>query len=353
LRETFTKKKTFNETSGVIKWVGLRRKYIAVLLNFNNNTTHKVVARPIIKEGEKKSITHTYKLSVINESYEKGSLDFDFVVLPLHHDQLKTYQQEYEKIVFSGYSWFFGADRWYPKLCGLVLYLLKKFYSFLPNYGIAIILLTLLVRGILLPLTLSQTKSMAKMQEHAPAIKEIKARNKGNPQKANKEVMAYYKEAGVNPMAQMMGCFPMFLQLPVFIALFNVLGRALELKEAPFFAWIADLSRPDVITEAIQVPYLFPMGLTVLPFFMAGTMYFQMKMTITDPNQKAMVYMMPGMLFLFSASFPSGLVLYWTVSNIFTIGQTWIFKSRKKKLTAAPKAKIPQKSPRKKKPKKR
>jgi YidC/Oxa1 family membrane protein insertase len=111
----------------------------------------------------------------------------------------------------------------------------------------------------------------------------------------------------------------------VFIALFNVLGRAVELHESPFFAWIGDLSRPDVIWSGLKIPFLFPVGLTVLPFLMAATMWVQMKLTIKDPNQKAMVWLMPIIMFVFSGSFPSGLVLYWTVSNIFTIGQTEVF----------------------------
>jgi YidC/Oxa1 family membrane protein insertase len=137
--------------------------------------------------------------------------------------------------------------------------------------------------------------------------------------------MEYYRQQGINPMAPVLGCFPLLLQMPVFISLFNVLGRAVELHEAPFFGWISDLSRPDVVWAGLKIPYLFPAGLTVLPFLMAGTMWVQMKMTIKDPNQKAMVWLMPVVMFVFSGSFPSGLVLYWSVSNIFTIGQTKVF----------------------------
>jgi YidC/Oxa1 family membrane protein insertase len=104
-----------------------------------------------------------------------------------------------------------------------------------------------------------------------------------------------------------------------------VLGRAVELHESPFFGWISDLSRPDVVWAAFKIPLIQPVGLTVLPFLMAGTMWVQMKMTIKDPNQKAMIWLMPIIMFVFSGSFPSGLVLYWTVSNVFTIGQTRVF----------------------------
>jgi YidC/Oxa1 family membrane protein insertase len=173
------------------------------------------------------------------------------------------------------------------------------------------------------------------MAAHAPAIQKIRERNKGNNQKASMEIMEYYKKEGINPMAQVMGCFPVLLQMPIFIALFNVLGRAVELKDAPFIGWITDLSYPDVVWAGLKVPYLFPMGLTILPFFMAATMWLQMKMSIKDPNQKMLVWMMPVMMFVFSCSFPSGLVLYWTVSNVFTIGQTYFYTNRlTKKATA-------------------
>jgi YidC/Oxa1 family membrane protein insertase len=100
--------------------------------------------------------------------------------------------------------------------------------------------------------------------------------------------------------------------------------------------WVHDLALPDVVFEGFKVPYLFPLGLTIMPFFMAATMYFQMKMSIKDPNQKFMVWMMPIMMFVFSCSFPSGLVLYWTVSNLFTIGQTYFYTNRLKPAGAAP-----------------
>jgi YidC/Oxa1 family membrane protein insertase len=275
---------------------------------------------------------HDYTLSLSgNQDGGPGALDFDVVVLPLHYERIKAMGRNYEQILFSGWESFFRADIWYVKLCGLVLKLLNMFYGWIPNYGIAIILLTLLVRLITMPLSISQIKQAAKMAEHQPAIRKIQEKNKGDRQKTQLEIMAYYKDRGINPLAPVMGCFPVLLQMPVFIALFNVLGRAVELHDTPFFGWISDLSMPDVVLPALKIPFLFPVGLTVLPFFMAGTMWIQMKMTIKDPNQKAMIWLMPIMMFVFSCSFPSGLVLYWTVSNIFTIGQTKVFTPKPSK----------------------
>jgi YidC/Oxa1 family membrane protein insertase len=329
-RVAFKDSKTFNGESGVLKWVGLRRKYVAALVNFNQETTNKVVAVGKIPAGQESDYPHEYELKIIGSNVDEKNLDFDFLILPLSYDNLITYNQKYEKIIFSGWESFFRADVWYVALCGMVLHLLKFFYGFVHNWGVAIILLTLLVRTLTFPLTIAQTKQGVKMQQHMPAIAKIKEKHKGQPQKANLEVMEYYKKEGVNPLSGVMGCFPVLLQMPIFISLFNVLGRSVELKGAPFMLWVHDLALPDVVFEGFKVPYLFPLGLTILPFFMSATMYFQMKMSIKDPNQKFMVWMMPVMMFVFSCSFPSGLVLYWTVSNLFTIGQTYFYTNRLK-----------------------
>jgi YidC/Oxa1 family membrane protein insertase len=329
-RTAFVGEKTINAESGVLKWAGLRRKYVAGLINFNRETNNKVVAKGKLADGEDKSYPHDYELLISASNVEEKALDFDFLILPLSYDQLLAYHQNYEKIIFSGWESFFRADIWYPALCGLVLHTLKFFYGFLHNYGLAIILLTLVVRALTFPLTIAQTKQGVKMQQHMPAVQKIREKHKGNPQKANLEIMEYYKKEGVNPLSGVMGCFPVLLQMPIFISLFNVLGRSVELKGAPFFGWVHDLSRPDVVYEGLKLPYLFPLGVTILPFFMAATMFFQMKMSVKDPNQKMMVWMMPVMMFVFSCSFPSGLVLYWTVSNLFTIGQTYFYTNRLK-----------------------
>ncbi len=334
-RVAFMGSKTFNEESGVLKWAGLRRKYVAAVVNFNKETTNKVVAVGRVPDGEEKTYPHDYTLQIFGNNVDEKTLDFDFLVLPLSYDQLLTYNQNYEKIIFSGWESFFRADVWYVGLCGAVLHLLKFFYGFVHNYGVAIILLTLLVRTLTFPLTIAQTKQGVKMQQHMPAIAKIREKHKGQPQKANMEIMEYYKKEGVNPLSGVMGCFPVLLQMPIFISLFNVLGRSVELKGAPFVLWVHDLARPDVVYEAFKVPYLFPLGVTIMPFFMAATMFFQMKASIKDPNQKFMVWMMPVMMFVFSCSFPSGLVLYWTVSNLFTIGQTYFFTNRLKPAAGA------------------
>ena len=315
-RQTIDKQTWFNREEGKARWVGLRRKYIAAVINWGNESEAAIGADHIKLD---KPDPGTYSLT-ISDHMSTDSIAFNFVVLPLVHSKIEAMGESYEKIMFSGWEWC-GADKWFVWLAGFILRLLNWFHSWIPNYGVAIILLTLLMKFVTMPLTVKQIKSARDMARHKPAMDDIRLRNRANPQKMQQELMEYYRQNNVNPFGAMLGCFPMLLQMPVFIGLFVVLGRAVELRNAPFFGWITDLSAPDVITRVVSIPYLFPEGLTILPFLMMITTFLQTKQTIVDPNQKSMVYMMPVMMFLFSTVMPSGLILYWIISNIFGIGQ--------------------------------
>jgi YidC/Oxa1 family membrane protein insertase len=212
----------------------------------------------------------------------------------------------------------FGMWRW---LCYPVVWALNLFHGWLPNYGIAIILLTILVRVIFWPLTHKSTVGMKKMQEIQPLMKEIQAKYKDNPQRLQQETWALYKDKKVNPMSS---CLPMLIQIPVFIALFNVLRSAVELRYAPFL-WIADLSEPEALFAS-----WFPFGgLNILPILMAATMALQSALTPStgDKNQqKMMMVFMPIMMLVMFYSFPSALSLYWTLSQVFSIVQMWLIR---------------------------
>jgi len=318
-RHTLTEQTWFNRDEGKSLWVGLRRKYIAGVIKWDALSEAAIGAAPIKLNAPDPG---TYALT-ISDNITSDTLAYDFVVLPLVHDKIAALGQSYDKIMFSGWEWM-GADKWFVWLCGFILYLLNAFHSMIPNYGIAIILLTLLMKFITMPLTLKQLRATREMQRHKPAMDEIRLRNRAHPQKLQAELMEYYKKNGINPFAAMFGCFTMLFQMPVFIGLFVVLGRAVELRFAPFFGWIQDLSSPDVLVEAVKIPYLFPEGLTILPFLMVLTTFLQTRQTITDPNQKMMIYLMPAMMFLFSTVMPSGLIVYWIVSNLFSIVQFYI-----------------------------
>jgi YidC/Oxa1 family membrane protein insertase len=186
-------------------------------------------------------------------------------------------------------------------------------------------------RGAVLPLTLRQVRQSKRMAEIMPLLKPkleaLKEKHKGDARKIQEETMKLYAEYGINPLATMAGCLPMVLQMPVFISLYMVLGRAIELRGQPFFGWITDLSRSDVVLEAVKIPFIFPQGLTILPILMGASLFGLNKLTIKDPQQQAMVWVMPIMMLVFSGSMPSGLVLYWTVSNLFSMTQTWLINA--------------------------
>jgi len=211
----------------------------------------------------------------------------------------------------------------FDPLAKVMLKVLKLCYKVVPNYGIGIILLTILVRLVLYPLTHKSMQSMKKMQELQPEMAKFKEKYKDNPQELNKKMMEFYKERGVNPMG---GCLPMMLQMPIWFALFGMLRGAIELRDAPFFGWITDLSEPDTIaTLPWDLPF-FRNEVHVLPLLMAAAMFFQQKLaspggTAQTEQQKMMMFMFPVMFGFLFYHMPSGLCLYIFVSSLLYFGQ--------------------------------
>lgn len=214
----------------------------------------------------------------------------------------------------------FGMWRW---VCYPLVWVLNLSHSFIPSFGIAIILLTIIVRLIFWPLTHKSTVGMKKMQELQPKMKAIQEKFKDNPQRLQQETWALYRDNKVNPMSS---CLPMLVQIPVFIALFNVLRSAVELRYASFL-WIADLSEPEGLLSA----YLPFGGINILPILMAATMALQTALTPStgDKNQqKMMMVFMPIMMLVMFYNFPSALSLYWTLSQVLSIVQMWMIRRR-------------------------
>lgn len=322
-RETITSKKTFNDDGGKLVWAGLRRKYIAMTMLFDEPAKTVITAEPLEKK-EREQEPATYKL-VLKNDLSGDSFAYNFMVLPLEWGAIKAYDVGFEKIIVSGWQWC-GADTWFVAICGFLLWLLKAIYSVIPNYGVAIIIITVIVRGITTPLTAKQLRSSKQMAKLKPEIDALNAKYRSDVQARQRAMMELYAKHKINPMSSCTGgCFPLLLQMPVFFGLFMILGRSIELRGQPFFGWITDLSHSDVIFSGIHIPYIMPMGIAILPLVMVVTTYFQTKqsmVTMPDPNQaKMMTWMMPGMMFLFSAVMPSGLVLYWIVSNLWGIAQ--------------------------------
>lgn len=237
---------------------------------------------------------------------------------PKETEALKAFGHDTKRVVNFG---FFGS------VSEILLAAVRYFHSLIPNWGLAIILLTVVVKIIFFPLTYSSTKSMAKMADLQPKIKAIRAKYKkaksdiAQRRQMNEEMMKLYKEHGVNPAG---GCLPLLIQLPVFWGVFRMLAVSVEFRHSPFVFWIRDLSVMD--------PYY------VTPILMGITQFISQKMTPTsaDPTQAKMMLIMPFIMTIFFLSFPSGLVLYWLTTNILQIGQQSIMNrmmARKKRET--------------------
>jgi YidC/Oxa1 family membrane protein insertase len=222
-------------------------------------------------------------------------------------------------------------------LATLMKYVLDFFYLIIPNYGIAIILLTILTKVVFLPLTFKSSESMAKMATLNPKMAEIRARLKDKPDKMNQEISELYRREKINPLS---GCLPLLLQMPVFFALYNLLNSHFELRGALFIpGWIPDLSSPEsVLTFPFEIP-LIGTALRLLPLLMVASQILSSKFTQPSgtPQQggaqaKLFAYALPIVFLFMLYNMPSGLVLYWTVQNILsTAQQVYINRLRKKK----------------------
>jgi len=209
------------------------------------------------------------------------------------------------------------------------VWLMNKLYSVLPNYGIAIIILTILIKIILWPLGSKSYKSMSEMKKIQPLMKEIREKYKNDKKRMNEEVMGLYRTYKINPLG---GCLPMLVQLPVFFALYRMLYQAIELRHAPFFLWIDDLSAPDRLFRFdVAIPFMEPpYGIPVLTIIMGATMLLQQKMSppMGDPTQAKMMMFMPLIFTVIFINFSAGLVLYWLVNNILSISQQYYIQKK-------------------------
>jgi len=218
---------------------------------------------------------------------------------------------------------------WFDFIAKPCVQLMNFLYKAIPNYGIAIIILTLITKILLWPLGTKSYKSMNKMKKLQPLMAEIRERYKGDKKKMNEEVMNLYRTYKVNPAG---GCLPMILQIPVFFALYRMLYEAIELRHAPFLLWINDLSAPDrLFSFGFSIPFMEPpYGIPVLTIIMGASMFLQQKMSPApgDPNQAKIMMLMPIIFTVIFINFSSGLVLYWLVNNLLSMGQQY-YVSRK------------------------
>jgi YidC/Oxa1 family membrane protein insertase len=214
---------------------------------------------------------------------------------------------------------------WFSFLAKPLVWLLNASYKVTRNYGIDIIILTILIKILFYPLTKKSMASMKKMQDLQPILVKLREKYKDDSAKLNQETMNLYKTYKINPLS---GCLPMLLQIPVFIALYKALLVTIELRHSPFFLWINDLSAPEHLWDIPVAGYTIPIRL--LPLLMGVSMFVQQKMTPTagDPNQQKIMLLMPVIFTFMFWGFPTGLVIYWLANNVLSIGQQMIHNAQ-------------------------
>lgn len=315
---------------GSLKWVAVKNKFFAQILEVEAGeiSTARVQAERSAEAGAFRLDAVSASLTVPEMSLAPGETverKFRYYAGPKKYTSLKQEGGRRTEIMEFG--------RFFKPVCKVLLPLLNGIERFIPGgYGVAIILLTLIVKLLFWPVTHKGTESMKRMQKLQPELKKLREKFKSDPKKLQEKQMLLYRENKVNPLA---GCLPMLIQIPVFIGLFTVLRSAVELRFTRFL-WIRDLSAPEgLLAGVIPFPFLAG-GLNILPLLMTATMVWQQKLTPStgDPQQQKMMAFMPVMMLFIFYNMPSALVLYWTVSQLLSILQL-VMQQRKDKVSVA------------------
>ena len=303
------------DVSGQIQWLGIEDRYFMTsIIPPENSQGHMKLFSDENKLGNQ-VVLDTGGLS----PNEKRTYNFKIFMGPKSYSLLKSYNNKLDRAINFG---------WFDFLAKPCLWFMNFIHGYIPNYGIAIVILTVVTRAVFWPLAHKSYKSMGEMRKLQPLMQEIREKYKDDKTRMNQEMMALYRTYKVNPMG---GCLPMLIQLPVFFALYRMLYSAIELRHAPFFGWITDLSAPDRLFHfSFTIPLIDklmdpPIGIPVLTLIMGATMLIQQKMTpqAGDPTQAKIMMLMPVIFTFIFINLSSGLVLYWMVSNIFSIAQQY------------------------------
>ncbi len=279
--------------SKAVKWTGFADKYFLDAVIAKDNSINSVTLKDT--NGVLEQCIASSKISI--DSGKEATISYSLYFGPKDLDILKAQGSRLEESIDLG---------WFAIIAKPLLHSLKLLYGYLHNYGLAIIVITVILKIFFFPLTHKSYKSMKEMQKLQPKMQELKEKHKDDRDGLNRSVMELYKTHKVNPLG---GCLPMVVQIPVFFGLYKALMFSIELRHAPFYFWLQDLSAKD--------PYY------VTPIIMGATMFIQQKMTPTnmDPVQAKMMLALPVVFTAMFLNFPSGLVLYWLVNNILTIAQ--------------------------------
>jgi YidC/Oxa1 family membrane protein insertase len=297
---------------GQISWIAREEPYFLAAI-IDEKSRKSTAKSSILLDDEIKIsyITPSLNLRQGRKTTEKFTLYFG----PRDLYILKALNKKLEKAINFG---------WFDIIAKPLLVTLRFFNKYLFNYGLSIILLTIIIKILFWPLTHKSYQSMKEMRKLQPMMAKIREKYKGNKQEMQKQLMGLYKTYKINPMG---GCLPMIVQIPVFFALFRVLPNSIELRHAPFVLWIKDLSAPDrLFSLPFQIPFMAPpYGIPVLTLIMGASMFLQQKMTPTtgDPTQAKMMMLLPIVFTFMFINFPSGLVLYWLVNNVLSIAQQY------------------------------
>ena len=317
LKQIALKKVPENELmKGEVKWIGVEKLYFMSSLVLDQPLAGRIKMAYEKEELKNQLILDTGEIvSGGNRTYQ-----FSLFMGPKNWSLLRSFHNDLARAIHFG---------WFDFLAKPCLWFMNFIYRFIPNYGVAIIILTLVTRLIFWPLAQKSYKSMGAMRKLAPLMQEIREKYKDDKARINQETMALYRTYKINPVS---GCLPMVIQLPVFFALYRMLYSAIELRHAPFFGWIHDLSAPDRLFHFdFRIPFMEePTGIPVMTIIMGVTMLLQQKMTPTtgDPTQARMMMIMPIVFMVIFINFSSGLVLYWLIGNVFAIAQQYFTQKK-------------------------
>jgi YidC/Oxa1 family membrane protein insertase len=312
LKEIKVSKVKEKQFDGRIPWVAYEEPYFMAALA-NENDTRLTAKGTTLPNGEIRVSYITPSLNV--KPFERVTKHFTLYLGPRDLYVLKGLGKKLEKAINFG---------WFDIIAKPLLVTLRFFNTYVSNYGVSIIILTILVKILFWPLTHKSYQSMKEMRKLQPMMAKIREKYKNNKQEMQKQLMSLYKTYKINPMG---GCLPMVVQIPVFFAFYRILPSSIELRHAPFVLWINDLSAPErLLSFPFKIPFMAPpYGIPVLTLLMGASMFLQQKMTPTpgDPTQAKMMMFLPIVFTFLFINFPSSLVLYWLVNNLLSIAQQY------------------------------
>ena len=302
---------------GRFDWVSIQNQYYVGLLS-SSISAKRVQVLPVYNENEQElgiSSNVAFSFDTI-ASKDSRSLETEFYVGPKEFKRLQGLGNYQDKVMQFGWFGFFSK---------LLLYFMTVIHSFVPNWGWSIVIMTIIIKLVFWPLTGKAAESQKGMAKIQAPMAELKKKYEKNPQKLQQETMKLFREHGVNPLA---GCFPVLIQMPIFLGLFYMLRTAAELRYEPFL-WVSDLSQADTIAVIAGFP------INLFPILMGITMFYQMQIMpvspTADPLQQKIFKFMPFIFLVFLYNFSSGLVIYWTTQNILTIIQQKMIHAKKEK----------------------